>query len=244
VNGLVQLWFGRDNTVFIEPSDHVSHSVSGKQTLASDIDFARMNLQRIRVGVNRVGVSFRHFARTIGLQPKPQFSLEIIQSILRNPHRYFETTDRTPMKRNIQWDGHGGISLPRVALRMSGRELGWILDLDIRDGVAYFGHFAVVPDLVGKGIAKVMLQVYLANLVEFYGIHQAVFDLRRVNGKIGNYEKFLIDKLARIIHEKCAIKAKPLLSLTTMRMGCLMKFFAMKSLAQVFGGLGRFRAVR
>jgi len=40
--------------------------------------------------------------------------------------------------------------------------------------------------------------------------------------------------LARIIHEKCAIKAKPLLSLTTMRMGCLMKFFAMKSLAQVF----------
>jgi len=50
--------------------------------------------------------------------------------------------------------------------------------------------------------------------------------------------------LARIIHEKCAIKAKPLLSLTTMRMGCLMKFFAMKSLAQGFGGLGRFRAVR
>jgi len=50
--------------------------------------------------------------------------------------------------------------------------------------------------------------------------------------------------LARIIHEKCAIKAKPLISLTTMRMGCLMKFFAMKFLAQVFGGLGRFRAVR
>ncbi len=50
--------------------------------------------------------------------------------------------------------------------------------------------------------------------------------------------------LACIIHEKCAIKAKPLLSLTTMRIGCLMKFFAMKSLAQVFGGLGRFRAVR
>jgi len=52
------------------------------------------------------------------------------------------------------------------------------------------------------------------------------------------------DDLARIIHEKCAIKAKPLISLTTMRMGCLMKFFAMKFLAQVFGGLGRFRAVR
>jgi len=50
--------------------------------------------------------------------------------------------------------------------------------------------------------------------------------------------------LAAIIHEKCAIKAKPLISFTTMRMGCLMKFFAMKSLAQVFGGLGRFRAVR
>jgi len=50
--------------------------------------------------------------------------------------------------------------------------------------------------------------------------------------------------LARIIHEKCAIKAKPLISFTTMRMGCLMKFFAMKSLAQLFGGLGRFRAVR
>jgi len=50
--------------------------------------------------------------------------------------------------------------------------------------------------------------------------------------------------LARIIHEKCAVKAKPLISFTTMRMGCLMKFFAMKSLAQVFGGLGRFRAVR
>jgi len=50
--------------------------------------------------------------------------------------------------------------------------------------------------------------------------------------------------LARIIHEKCAIKAKPLISFTTMRMGCLMKFFAMKFLAQVFGGLGRFRAVR
>ncbi len=51
-------------------------------------------------------------------------------------------------------------------------------------------------------------------------------------------------QLARIIHEKCAVKAKPLISFTTMRMGCLMKFFAMKSLAQVFGGLGRFRAVR
>ncbi len=38
--------------------------------------------------------------------------------------------------------------------------------------------------------------------------------------------------IARIIHEKCAIKAKPLISFTTMRMGCLMKFFAMKSLAQ------------
>jgi len=50
--------------------------------------------------------------------------------------------------------------------------------------------------------------------------------------------------IARIIHEKCAVKAKPLISFTTMRMGCLMKFFAMKSLAQVFGGLGRFRAVR
>jgi len=56
--------------------------------------------------------------------------------------------------------------------------------------------------------------------------------------------EFLRDLLARIIHEKCAIKAKPLISFTTMRMGCLMKFFAMKSLAQVFGGLGRFRAVR
>jgi len=52
------------------------------------------------------------------------------------------------------------------------------------------------------------------------------------------------DLLTRIIHEKCAVKAKPLISFTTMRMGCLMKFFAMKSLAQVFGGLGRFRAVR
>jgi len=51
-------------------------------------------------------------------------------------------------------------------------------------------------------------------------------------------------RLARIIHEKCEVKAKPLISFTTMRMGCLMKFFAMKSLAQVFGGLGRFRAVR
>jgi len=49
--------------------------------------------------------------------------------------------------------------------------------------------------------------------------------------------------LARIIHEKCAIKAKPLISFTTMRMGYLMKFFAMKSLAQAFGGLGRFRAI-
>ena len=49
--------------------------------------------------------------------------------------------------------------------------------------------------------------------------------------------------LARIIHEKCAIKAKPLISFATMRMGYLMKFFAMKSLAQAFGGLGRFRAI-
>jgi len=55
---------------------------------------------------------------------------------------------------------------------------------------------------------------------------------------------FCAGVLARIIHEKCAIKAKPLISFTTMRIGCLMKFFAMKSLAQVFGGLGRFRAVR
>ena len=53
-----------------------------------------------------------------------------------------------------------------------------------------------------------------------------------------------MDMLAAILHETCAIKAKPLISFTTMRMGCLMKFFAMKSLAQVFGGLGRFRAVR
>jgi len=50
-------------------------------------------------------------------------------------------------------------------------------------------------------------------------------------------------KLARIIHEKCAIKAKSLTSFATMRTGCLMEFFAMKSLAQAFGGLGRFRAI-
>ncbi len=49
--------------------------------------------------------------------------------------------------------------------------------------------------------------------------------------------------LARIIHEKCAIKAKSLTSFATMRTGCLMEFFAMKSLAQAFGGLGRFRAI-
>jgi len=49
--------------------------------------------------------------------------------------------------------------------------------------------------------------------------------------------------LARIIHEKCAIKAKSLTSFATMRTGCLIEFFAMKSLAQAFGGLGRFRAI-
>ncbi len=49
--------------------------------------------------------------------------------------------------------------------------------------------------------------------------------------------------LTRIIHEKCAIKAKSLTSFATMRTGCLMEFFAMKSLAQAFGGLGRFRAI-
>ncbi len=49
--------------------------------------------------------------------------------------------------------------------------------------------------------------------------------------------------LARIIHEKCAIKAKSLTSFAIMRTGCLMEFFAMKSLAQAFGGLGRFRAI-
>jgi len=61
---------------------------------------------------------------------------------------------------------------------------------------------------------------------------------------VGASDREHAEALARIIHEKCAIKAKPLLSLTIMRMDCLMKFFAMKSLAQVFGGLGRFRAVR
>jgi len=55
---------------------------------------------------------------------------------------------------------------------------------------------------------------------------------------------FVPEELACIIHEKCAVEAKPLISFTTMRMGCLMKFFAMKSLAQVFGGLGQFRVVR
>jgi len=70
-------------------------------------------------------------------------------------------------------------------------------------------------------------------------------DLQAAEGDaISNLNAQHQQELARIIHEKCAIKAKPLLSLTTMRMGCLMKFFAMKSLAQVFGGLGRFRAVR
>jgi len=71
-------------------------------------------------------------------------------------------------------------------------------------------------------------------------------DLIVPGGRAGTLETFCKSSqvLARIIHEKCAIKAKPLISLTTMRMGCLMKFFAMKFLAQVFGGLGRFRAVR
>jgi len=54
---------------------------------------------------------------------------------------------------------------------------------------------------------------------------------------------FVSAYLARIIHEKCAIKAKSLTSFATMRTGCLMEFFAMKSLAQAFGGLGRFRAI-
>jgi len=68
----------------------------------------------------------------------------------------------------------------------------------------------------------------------------AAYEAGRALRMIGH----IMDMLAAIIHEKCAIKAKPLISFTTMRMGCLMKFFAMKSLAQVFGGLGRFRAVR
>jgi len=66
-------------------------------------------------------------------------------------------------------------------------------------------------------------------------------------GPVGKFiltQMAAVAELARIIHEKCAVKAKPVISFTTMRMGCLMKFFAMKSLAQVFGGLGRFRAVR
>jgi len=75
-----------------------------------------------------------------------------------------------------------------------------------------------------------------------YLLPQLALDLG--HGGRFDYQRQGIPILARIIHEKCAIKAKPLISFTTMRMGCLMKFFAMKSLAQVFGGLGRFRAVR
>ncbi len=76
------------------------------------------------------------------------------------------------------------------------------------------------------------------------GLAAAMPNTGASNGRRWATLSFRMPVLARIIHEKCAIKAKPLISFTTMRMGCLMKFFAMKSLAQVFGGLGRFRAVR
>ncbi len=75
-------------------------------------------------------------------------------------------------------------------------------------------------------------------------IHIPIEDMGGEFEVSGNFQFSLTDiELARIIHEKCAIKAKPLISFTTMRMGCLMEFFAMKSLAQAFGGLGRFRAI-
>jgi len=86
-----------------------------------------------------------------------------------------------------------------------------------------------VPVLVGRAVT------YALNISEGFGSHEGPApDVRPGHARL----------LTRIIHEKCAVKAKPLISFTTMRMGCLMKFFAMKSLAQVFGGLGRFRAVR
>jgi len=81
--------------------------------------------------------------------------------------------------------------------------------------------------LAGWAVLKMPgLFVACPSSVEIAGLHESGWDL------------------TRIIHEKCTIKAKPLISFATMRMGCLMKFFAMKSLAQLFGGLGRFRAVR
>jgi len=83
----------------------------------------------------------------------------------------------------------------------------------------------------------------LMTLLNRHNISGGVTSIYHRDG--GRIAEFTLEKmLAAIIHEKCAIKAKPLISFTTMRMGCLMKFFAMKSLAQVFGGLGRFRAVR
>jgi len=60
--------------------------------------------------------------------------------------------------------------------------------------------------------------------------------LRVEAGSVLDPKTGLYVQLARIIHEKCAIKAKSLTSFATMRT-------AMKSLAQAFGGLGRFRAI-
>jgi len=118
----------------------------------------------------------------------------------------------------------------------SGHESRLARDLGGRFGSHLYAYEELVAELISLTVCSTLgLACDIENHASYL---QSWLELCSPRHKSSNH------KLARIIHEKCAIKAKPLISFTTMRIGCLMKFFAMKSLAQVFGGLGRFRAVR
>jgi len=148
------------------------------------------------VNIQAIGITLRHLARSVGCEPLPRTTTELVEAVHRHHDRYLQTFDGAPMRKEERWGGHGGYFVGRTTLRIAGKELGWIENVEVRDGVAYFGHFAVVPQLVGTGAAQVMIQSYLARLVTFYDIREAVFDLNRVRGRVGDYERFFTNRLA------------------------------------------------
>lgn len=184
----------------MKPSEHLSrvHRMSQPDDrqfmVASDIPL----FKSVAMNIQAIGVAFRHFARSVGFDPLPRTRTELIEAVHRHHDRYFQTIDGAPMCREDRWGAHGGYFVRRVTLRLAGKELGWIEDVEIKNCVAYFGHFAVAPPLVGTGTALVMMQSYLAKLVTLYDVREAVFDLTRVRGQAGNYERFFTNRLLAV----------------------------------------------
>lgn len=142
-------------------------------------------------------LKLRRIARYLGFDPRPQSTEEAIEVVCLYPDRYFQEGGK-PLEKEEVWGGLGSVLTGRVTLRIGRQELGWIEDVQIKERTAFFGHFAIDEAWKGTGLAQVMMNAFLARLVELYAIESAVFDMQRIRSRNGDYKRFLTKRLAAV----------------------------------------------